>query len=531
MTAIDYANLSKEGQWGDQGDGTYVNPVMPGDYCDPDVIRVGEDYYCISSTLHCSPGMAVLHSKDLVNWNVISHVVDDLTVIGPEYRYDRMNRYGRGVWAGAIRFHLNKYWVYFFTPDEGLFLSTAEHPAGPWEPLHCMWEVAGWDDCCPFWDDDGQGYMVATNFADNYQIYLFNLSNDGRSLLQDSGVVVHQFNGSEASKLYKINGLYFLFHSEVRREKGQDVRVVMMLRSEHLYGPYEEKELIHTHGVELDREPNQGGLVETPAGEWYFISHQGAGGYFEGRTLHLLPVSWVDGWPIIGEDTDGDGIGEMVWGGMKPVNGYPAAALTMNDDFDHPALQPYWEWNHQPKADKWSLTERAGYLRLYACLPSAKNDFFKVSNTLSQRAYRVKHNVVTAKFDLSGLADDQEAGLCHFGQTYCTIGIHQQQGTRVLRYNNSGVIRLGPSIDTREIWFRSVWNLKGESTCAYSLDGEQFISFGDTYRLGWGHYRGDRVGVYSFNHEREEGYMDVAYFNYESGDNSGRKPKTSLESR
>ncbi len=509
--------LSNKGKWGDQGDGTYVNPVLPGDYSDPDVIRVGEDYYCISSTLHCSPGMAVLHSKDLVNWSVIGHVVDDLTQIGPEYRHDQMNRYGRGVWAGAIRFHRKKYWVYFFTPDEGLFVSTAFHPSGPWEPLHHMWETAGWDDCCPFWDDDGQGYLVATNFADDYKIHLFKLSDDGKSLLHDSAVVVHQFKGSEASKLYKISGYYFLFHSEVRRESGQDVRVVMMMRSKRLYGPYEEKELIHTHGVEVDREPNQGGLVQTPTGEWYFIGHQGTGGYFEGRTLHLLPVSWVDGWPIIGEDTDGDGIGEMVWGGTKPINGYNKTILTVNDDFESPILRPHWEWNHQPRADKWSLTERAGYLRLYACLPSDKYDFFKVCNTLSQRVFRVNYNIVTAKFDISGMVEDQEAGLCHFGQTYCTIGIHQRQETRVLKYNNSGAIQWGPSISSSFIWLRSIWNLHGENLFEYSLDGEQFISFGEIYPLGWGHYRGDRVGVYNFNHEREQGYVDVDNFNYESG--------------
>ncbi|MFE6076592.1 glycoside hydrolase 43 family protein [Paenibacillus sp. NPDC057886] len=512
-----YVSLSKKGYWGDQENGTYINPVLPGDYSDPDVIRVGDDYYCISSTLHCSPGMAVLHSNDLVNWNMSGHVVDDLTQIGSEYQYDRMNRYGRGIWAGAIRFHQNKFWVYFFTPDEGLFMSTAADPGGPWEPLHHVWEIAGWDDCCPFWDDDGQGYLVATNFADNYKIHLFKLSDDGKSLLHDSAVVVHQYKGSEASKLYKINGYYYLFHSEIHREDGQDVRVVMMLRSKQLYGPYEEKELIHTHGMEIDREPNQGGLVQTRCSEWYFISHQGTGGHYEGRTLHLLPVSWVDGWPIIGEDTDGDGIGEMVWGGRKPVNGYPAAVLTMNDDFESAVLKPQWEWNHQPKAGKWSLTERSGYLRLYACLPFEKNDFFKVCNTISQRAFRTDHNTVTAKIDLNAMVDDQEAGLCHFAQTYCTIGIHQQQGNRVLKHNNSGAIVCGPPIFSSLIWLRSVWTLHGESQFEYSLDGEHFISFGEVYQLGWGNYRGDRIGLYSYNHEREEGYVDVDSFYYESG--------------
>ncbi len=166
----------------------------------------------------------------------------------------------------------------------------------------------------------------------------------------------------------------------------------MMLRAEHIYGPYEEKELIHTHGKDVDREPNQGGLVQTVSGDWYFISHQGTGGYYEGRTLHLLPVTWVDGWPIIGNDTDGDGIGEMVWGGRKPINGHPVTVLSTNDDFDRAVLEPYWEWNHQPRADKWSLTERPGYLRLYACQPIDKDNFFTVCNIISQRAFRTVHN-------------------------------------------------------------------------------------------------------------------------------------------
>lgn len=511
-----YNLLSKKGVWGDQGDGTYVNPVLPGDYSDPDVIRVGDDYYAISSTLHCSPGMAVLHSKDLVNWRMIGHVVNDLTSIGPEYNYNRMNRYGRGVWAGAIRFHKDKYWVYFFTPDEGLFMSTAADPAGPWEPLHQVWEVSGWDDCCPFWDDDGQGYFVATNFADNYNIHLFKLSEDGKELLHDSDTIIHQHKGSEANKLYKINGTYYYFHSEVvRREAGMEVRVVMMLRAEHIYGPYEEKELIHTHGMEIDREPNQGGLVQTVSGDWYFISHQGTGGYYEGRTLHLLPVTWVDGWPIIGNDTDGDGIGEMVWGGRKPINGLPVTVLSTNDDFERAVLEPYWEWNHQPRANKWSLAERPGYLRLHACQPIDKDNFFTVCNVISQRAFRTAHNVATVIIEISGMADGQEAGLCHFAQTYCKIGVQQQNGTRVLKFNHSGTITWGPELSRCTLWLRSVWNIDGINRFEYSVDGVHFTSFGDAYQLGWGNYRGDRIGLYSYNCESEQGYIDVDQFCYE----------------
>ncbi|MBB6734692.1 family 43 glycosylhydrolase [Cohnella sp. CBP 2801] len=394
-------------------------------------------------------------------------------------------------------------------------MSTASDPAGPWEPLHHVWNVAGWDDCCPFWDDDGQGYLVATHFADNYQIHLFKSSEDGKQLSHDSAKVIHQYKGSEANKLYNINGFYYFFHSEVRNEGGMDVRVVMMLRSKHLYGPYEEKELIHTHGMDADREPNQGGLVQTVSGEWYFVSHQGTGGHYEGRTLHLLPVTWVDEWPIIGNDTDGDGIGEMVWGGKKPIDGYPATVLATNDDFEDAALGPQWEWNHQPKAGKWSLTERPGYLRLYACRPVEKDNFFKICNTITQRPFRTVHNAVTVKIDISGMADDQEAGLCHFVQTYCMMGVHQKEGIRVLKYNHTGTIEWGPQITVPTLWLRSIWNLNGINRFEYSIDGMHFTGFGEAYSLGWGNYRGDRIGIYSFNQESEQGHIDVDQFSYE----------------
>lgn len=289
----------------------------------------------------------------------------------------------------------------------------------------------------------------------------------------------------------------------------------MMLRSEHIYGPYEEKEIIHTHGRDIDREPNQGGLVQTVAGEWYFISHQGSGD-FEGRPLHLLPVTWVDGWPIIGSDTDGDGIGEMVWGGRKPINGHPATALAVHDDFDRAVLEPYWEWNHQPRADKWSLTERPGYLRLYACQPMEADHFFAVCNVISQRAFRTVHNEATVTIELGGMADGQEAGLCHFARTYCTIGVQQQNGTRVLKFNISGTVEYGPEITGSILRLRSAWNQDGVSRFEYSVDGEPFTGFGDVYPLSWGHYRGDRIGLYSLNIESEQGYIDVDRFEYET---------------
>jgi beta-xylosidase len=144
------AASGQDSRWGDQGDGTYANPVLPGDFSDLDAIRVGRDYYAISSTFQYSPGVVVLHSKDLVNWRIAGHVVDDLTRISPELNWDKMNRNGRGIWAGSIRYHAARFWVYFGTPDEGFFMSTAAHPAGPWTPMKALGPSAGWDDPCPF---------------------------------------------------------------------------------------------------------------------------------------------------------------------------------------------------------------------------------------------------------------------------------------------------------------------------------------------------------------------------------------------
>lgn len=450
-----------------------------------------------------------------MNWSILGHVVSDLTQIAPELNWDVMDRYGRGVWAPAIRFHDDIYWVYFCTPDEGLFVTTATDPAGPWEPLHRMFAWAGWDDCCPFWDDDGQGYLVVTHFADAYKIHLFKLEANGRALVFDTGQVIHQSAGSEASKLCKHNGLYYHFFSEVHDEG----RVPMMARSRNIYGPYELRQLMHVDKV-LDKEPNQGGLIELPSGAWHFLTHQGAGDW-EGRAACLLPVTWVDGWPILGK-IGADGIGNMLWSGRKPIDGYPATAPQSSDEFNSPLLGPQWEWNYQPRAGKWSLSERPGWLRLRAFQPLRRNDFRSAGNTLSQRSMRTASNTVILKLDISQVSDGGQAGLCHFSFAYSMFGITQHGATRTLRYNNAGQELLGPSIAVDTVWLRSRWGFDGISQYAYSLDGTQYTDFGASYQIKWGAYRGDRFGIYCFNDNGEHGFVDVDWLHYEMGHQTGR---------
>jgi len=506
--------------WGDQGDGTYCNPVLPSDYSDIDAIRVGSDYYAISSTFQYSPGVVILHSKDLVNWEILSHVVDDITVMTPELNWDKMNRYGKGIWAGSIRYYKGKFWVYFGTPDEGFFMSSATNPAGPWEPLHSFWKVTGWDDCCSLCDDDGQLYFVATNFAldpknnKKYNIHLFKMAPNGKSLIMESDSIIHQSSGSEANKLYKINGMYYHYYSETNREG----RVIMMERSKNIYGPWEIKQLNHVS--KIDRQPNQGGIMQTEQGDWWFFTHQGAGGNWDGRVASLLPVTWISGWPIIGK-VGTDTIGNMVWSAKKPIKSDVALNIQTDDDFNAPKLSVQWEWNYQPRKDKWSLAEHEGFLRLYAFKPIKPDDNRKIilraGNTLTQRSMRTNNNEVTVKLNIGNMANGQFAGITHYSTiSNSMFGVKQVNDVITLAYDNNGKDTTGVQINGSSIWLKSTWNYNGISSYGYSTEGKTFIPFGDTYQLTWGSYRGDRIGIFNFNTKEDKGFVDVDWFRYDS---------------
>jgi beta-xylosidase len=501
--------------WGDQGDGTYRNPVLPGDFSDLDCIRVGSDYYAISTTMDYSPGMLILHSKDLVNWTMLGHAVSNVLNIGPGMNWDRMDQSGRGVWAGAIRYHAGKFWIYFGTPNEGYFMTTATNPAGPWEPLTPVLKGSGWDDCCPFWDDDGQGYLIGSQFSvdpsngKKYNIHLWKLTEDGKALVPGSDLILHQSPGSEANKLFKYQGFYYHYYSETRREG----RVPMIARAKKITGPYERRQLLHVNKLD-DREPNQGGLVETNAGSWWFFTHHGTGGW-EGRCASLLPVVWADGWPLIGK-TGADGIGNMVWSAPMPVKGFQPVTPQTDDEFSTGTLSPQWEWRYHPRDEMWSLTEHPGFLRLHAFKPLAQDNLLKVGNVLSERIIRTSSNVVTAKMEVGGMADGQSAGLCNFSvKSQAMLGVVQQDGVRRIFFR-SGAKNVSAEVVTGStVWLRCVWQLDGVCRFSRSTDGKTFTELGEPYQMTWGGYRGSRVGMVTYNNDREAGVVDFDWFHYE----------------
>jgi len=510
------------GHFGDQGNGTYTNPILPADFQNTDVLRVGSHYYYISATKAMSPGMAVLTSDDLIDWNIVGHVIPDITQFGPRFNYDHMDGAQRGVWAGTLAYHGGLFYVYFTTPDEGIFVSTAANPAGPWSPLTCLIKAAGWDDPAPLWDDDGKAYLVTTNFAldpkngKTYNIHLFQMSSDGLNIKLETDKIIYQSRGSEANKLYKFNGLYYHFFSEVTREG----RVPMIGRAKTIAGPYEVHQLNHVN-VRTDREPNQGSILQTHTGKWVFITHHGVTEW-EGRPASLLPVTWVDGWPVAGE-IGPDGIGNMVWSGAEPIpvtrrTGIAPTMSQATDDFNTAELSPRWEWYFQPKAGAWSLTEHPGYLRLHALRPLDPGNLLKSPDILTQRPFRVNHNVAVVKMDIDHMVDGEKAGLCFLGRTYGSIDVVREDGSVSFAFDNNGQTTAGPRLATnvKTVWLEAEWGTPGEAQFSFSTDGKRFTPLGETFQItSFGGFLGAKVGIYTSINLKDEGYVDVDSFRYD----------------
>ena len=500
---------------------TFRNPIIPADYSDLDCIRVGDDYYAISSTMQFSPGMTILHSRDLVNWEIAGQAVNDLTQISPAMGWQQMDRYGRGIWAGSLRYHNDRFYLFFGTPDEGYFMTTAEKAEGPWEPLTPLLLEAGWDDCSAIWDKQGQAWFVGTCFREGYKTYLFRMADDGRSIDRSSARLVNEGNGREANKLIYHDGYYYLIFSEHQDGIG---RYIMAKRDRKMTGRFlEERQLLLP--CREAHEPNQGGIIEAPSlrgraggeAQWYFLTHHGDGDW-SGRIVSLLPVVWQDEWPIMG-DTRGSQPGTMVWQMALPSEECKVNSekfmLQRSDDFDAPILGPQWQWNYQPREDMYSLTERPGWLRMKAFRPLEEDKLLKAGNTLTQRSFRNRENEVTIRLDISHLADGQHAGLGHFAQHSGCLGVVREAGQTYLELrHNDHAQRLLP-INTQYLWLRSTWGLNGQSQFSYSLDGDSFTPLG-SYPLSWGYYRGDRIAIYNYNNKEDNGYIDVDYLHYKT---------------
>jgi len=510
--------------WGQQTDGSYVNPVIPADFSDIDCIEHDGYYYAISSTFQFEPGMVILRSTDMVNWRIYSHAVSDITQISDSQDWTKMDRYARGIWAGAIRHHKGLFYVYFGCPDEGMFMTTAKKIEGPWAPLTKMNIGGGWDDCCPLFDDDGNNYFVATHFADGYKTYIFRLSKDGKNVDLDSKVLINEGYGREANKLYKWGGKYYHMFSE-DKDGG---RYLVMQRSDHPMGPYNEQHRLHLTEREWN-EPNQGGYLKDAKGNWFFLTHHGSGDW-GGREVSLLPVTWTeDGWPIIGEP-DKDRVGKMVLNSQLPASKRKNKTVkTIKTDKTYKINKTYktiiikefsaedWEWNYHPRTDFY--TRSANALTLQAFKPLKADVLLKAGNTLTLRSYQTPWNEATVRIDLSKMAEGQRSGICHFSSPWSEFGVEMKNGKRILYHRTNSSDQDILLSDIPEVVYLSThWGLDVRCHYTYSTDGKSWHDFGVRYQLQWGNYRGDRLGLFTYNNNGEAGQATFSDFSYISTD-------------
>lgn len=529
-TLISYSSLRKSNvanfnslyPWiSDNGDSTYKNPVIFADYSDPDVIRVGEDFYLISSSFANTPGLPVLHSKDLINWRIIGHVVNNLP-----FEFFNKPQHGSGIWAPSLRFHEGKYWVFYGDPDFGLFMSNAQNPSGPWKDPVCIKEAKGRIDPCPFWDDDGKAYLIhawaKSRVGFNSILTLTKLSPDGSKIL-DEGEVIFDGQGEhptiEGPKLYKRNGYYYIFAPAGGVTNGWQT----VLRSKNIYGPYEAKVVLEQGRTNING-PHQGALVDLNSGESWFIHFQDRNVY--GRIVHLQPVQWLNDWPLPGLDIDGNGIGEPVMQFRKPSVGKknPISIPQTSDEFASPDLGFQWQWEGNHEKQWISLNDKNGFLRFMAVqTPSEFLNLWDVPSLLMQK-FPAPAFIVTTSFNFYPESEGEKSGLLVMGRDYSYLSITKADS----RYLVSHVICLNADkgetehitkevpVSSSSLFFRV--DVSQDALChfSYSFDGRNFTMMDQPFQARKGKWIGAKVGIFSIKIKNGNlaGYTDFDWFRF-----------------
>lgn len=519
----------------DEGNGMYRNPVLHADYSDPDVCVVGEDYFLTASSFNCTPGLPILHSKDLVNWKIVNYALKKVEPV----EYYNEARHGKGVWAPSIRFHEGMYYIYWGDPDFGIFMVKTRDPYGEWDKPVLVKAGKGMIDSCPLWDDDGRVYLAhawaGSRAKFNSVLTVCELNKEGTKVISDPVLVFDGNDGVnhtvEGAKFYKRNGFYYLFAPAGGVVSGWQ----LVMRSKNVYGPYEPR-IVMAQGKTDINGPHQGGWVDTPAGESWFLHFQDKGAY--GRVLHLNPMKWVNDWPVIGVDRDGDGCGDPVSRYRKPKTDktYPIETPVESDEFDTRKLGLQWEW-HANYQDVFGFTTNMGYVRIYGheLSPHFKN-FWEVPNLLMQK-FPAEEFTATAKLKVSAKDDGQLSGLIVMGWDYSWIGVEKQgekfllkqaickdaeQGNleqvstlAVLEPSKKFEAGLFPNFE-RKIYIRVRVGKEAYCRFSYSLDGKKFTEAGTLFKARQGKWIGAKVGMFSVTpHGKERGWVDVDWFHVE----------------
>lgn len=500
----------------DLGNGYYKNPVINADYSDPDVCRAGNDYYMTSSSFNEAPGLPILHSKDLLNWQLIGHA------FARQFPYAHFDtpRHGNGCWAPAIRFHNGEFYIYYPDPDFGIYMIKAKNAAGPWSDPIIVKAGKGLIDPCPLWDEDGKVYLVhawAGSRAGIKSILTLNRMNEKGTAVTDEGVLIFDGHAAhptlEGPKLYKRNGYYYIFAPAGGVSTGWQ----LVLRSKHIYGPYEEK-IVMDQGSTPVNGPHQGAWVEMPDKTHWFLHFQDKGAY--GRVVHLQPMKWINNWPVIGVDKDGDGKGEPVLTYKKPLTGIAAITPATSDEFTSNTLGLQWQWQANPRST-WAMAYPArGVLRLFSAqLPDSFRNYWDVPSLLLQK-FPADTFTVTTKcvFSPNEKLDDERTGLIIMGTNYASVSLKKQQVIfAVCKDADKGVTetqKILTTIKENTIWFRVKVGAGAVCQFSYSTDGIDFITAGEVFTATAGRWVGAKVGLFCTRSGKinDAGFADYDWF-------------------
>ena len=506
------------------------NPMLWADVPDPDVIRVGDTFYLVSTTMHLMPGAPIMKSKDLKNWETVGYIFDKLTD-SPKYDLLQGTAYGRGQWATSLKYHKGKFYALLAPNEQGAmgdtYIFSAEKAEGPWTIVSRM---RHFHDCSLFFDDDDRVYVIygtgemmelkadLSDVIEGTHRQIFQREEDEKGLLEGSRVIKH-------------NGKYYLLMISHTYGPGKHRREVCY-RSENIHGPWEKQVILESEFGGFSYEA-QGTIVDTEDGDWYGIIFQDRGGV--GRVLTVMPCRWINGWPMLGDENG------KVPDTVRPLkSGEPEATIVKADDFSQAKLGLHWQWNHNPIDQAWSLTERPGYLRLKT--NRVVPNIYLAPNTLTQRMEGPSCSGIIV-MDLSRMKDGDRAGLAAFNSDTGALTVKKTGKKLTLEMNELKVeltdrnkevknveektiesvelkqqkIWLRIDADFRPVKAQGFMPGKDLATFYYSLDGETWTKMGSDYKMGFDWRRffmGSKFGIFNYATKKAGGYVDIDTFDY-----------------
>lgn len=519
----------------DQGDGTYKNPILYADYSDPDAIRVGEDYYMTSSSFNCIPGLQILHSKDLVNWTIINAAIPEAL---ESQEVPEIPEHGKRVWAPCIRYHKDVFYIFWGDPDQGIFMTKTKDINGRWDKPVLVKAGKGFIDPSPLWDNDGKVYLAhayaGSRAGLKSVLAVCELNADATEAITESRIVFDGHAGNETvegPKFYKKDNLYYIFAPAGGVATGWQ----LALRADNPYGPYESRTVLKQGNTAVNG-PHQGAWVDTPTGEDWFLHFQDVGAY--GRIVHLQPMAWVNGWPVIGSDKDKDGCGVPVVQYKKPNVGksYPVVAPQESDEFTSNRLGLQWQW-HANFNSKWVYNDvTKGVLRLYSYpLREEAKSLWDVPNLLLQKT-PAEEFVATMKLKFVPAAGykGERTGLLVMGLDYGGLILENRVEGIVLSQveckgaDKGGVEKENASVSLTAGWvyLRAEFNKQAVCQFSYSTDGKTYHAVGDSFQAKEGKWIGAKIGTFCTRPAvvvNDGGWVDVDWFRIS-------KPEKQIES-